>query len=103
MTDYKELVDNLKYLADTERYPIVRRYPIVNELHAGSLMEDAADAIEQLAKERDAAYNDISHNCKTCGKEHGIMDALDRLQDGECDEWEWRGVKETEDENTVDY
>lgn len=77
MNDYKGLIGNL-----------LRHYP--DKYWA----LQAALAIKQLVEERDAAYNDISHNCKTCGKEHGIMDALDRLQDGKCDEWEWRGVQE---------
>ena len=115
MNDYKELIDNLKYLSDTVRYPIV------NELHAGSLMEDAADAIEQLVsdyeilakmyakvnedlcvrtKERDAVVADVAEQrvCNICKHSKTHIDdepcnsCLVLRKDGNQTNFDWRGV-----------
>ena len=73
MNDYKDLVNKLK-----------NNYPLSTE-------RDAADAIEQLVKERDAAIDCI----------YAIEDDLDR---GNDNDWarehikEWRGVQEVEHE-----
>lgn len=75
MSTYKELIYDLRrYFYDTE------------------LVLDAADAIEQLVKERDAAINDISisESCLTCN--HKNCHAVHGC------EWEWRGVQEDEHE-----
>lgn len=93
MTDYTELIKNLKYLSDTVRYPFVKK------LHAGILMKEAADAIERLQKERDAAVKDLQEadNCNYCKyRERAGMEepcCWCDVDEGE-DKWEWRGVDE---------
>ena len=96
MNDYKELVENLREEADAVQ-AIEWDIPICTENH----IREAADAIEQLVKERDAAVADISlliinhgNACKIC-KHHFSDDPTLCL---ECDEmclhgnYEWRGV-----------
>lgn len=80
MNSYKEVIYDLRhYFYDTE------------------VVLEAADAIEQLVKERDAAVDDLKSAmpCKACK----------HLTDlGYCERcylerhWEWRGVKEGDDE-----
>ena len=66
------------------------------------LLESAADAIEQLVKERDAAIHDLdmavcgqeSYPCQYCAN-YGIApinvdDVCKTCTD--CENWEWRGV-----------
>lgn len=91
MTDYTELIKNLKYLSDTARYPFVKK------LHAGILMKEAADAIEQLVKERDSSVEDLKLSalrgisvCRLC-KNIKLCDDVNFP----C-KWEWRGADETD-------
>ena len=89
MNDYKELIDSLR---------ICVKYKKAAEALCNA--EFAADAIEQLVKERDAAIADLKdhgRNCKTClhgGR--GKNDCLDR-EEVPC-KWEWSGVQEDNDE-----
>ena len=89
MTDYKELIGDIKVCLIA--HPSQTLYK--------RLLREAADAIEQLVKERDAAIVDLKdhgRNCKTClhGR-RGKNDCLDR-EEVPC-KWEWRGVqKESE-------
>lgn len=65
---------------------------------------DAADAIEQLVKERDAAIEDLREvslgdrgECFACKHRNGT--GCRAYSDGVCWEcWQWRGVKEAEHE-----
>lgn len=89
MNDYKELIDSLRICVKYKK-----------AVDALCNAEFAADAIEQLVKERDAAIADLKdhgRNCKTClhGR-RGKNDCLDR-EEVPC-KWEWRGVKEDNDE-----
>lgn len=89
MNDYKELIAKCNYwinLGDE----------MGKKLAITKFMEECRDAIEQLVKERDAAMADITHNCKSCMKKCVISDALNRLHNGECDEWVWRGVSKVQ-------
>lgn len=54
MNDYKDLIDKLRFYADTADDPI---YGIC--INSPKVMFQAADAIEQLAKERNAAVTDF--------------------------------------------
>ena len=69
------------------------------------LIKDAADAIESLIAERDAAVNEISscklskaRTCKyyaACLKKYSEMGAFGRiLPCPDCDNWQWRGPQE---------
>lgn len=104
MNDYKELIERL--ISASERKS--------NSLNTRSTCKDAADAIEQLLKERNAAVADFNQfaiyaaskakfACKWCKS---------RKRDGRC-QWfidhkddkicygvhfEWRGVQEDNDE-----
>lgn len=103
MHDYKKLIDNLRYWASgcdrTNRGCQVCLY-----------LYEAADAIEQLVKERDAAIADIAclvndpnvpaeslckkftnHGC-CCYKYYTGEQVRD------CTGFEWRGVQEADDE-----
>lgn len=63
---------------------------------------DAADAIEQLIKERDAAVKDIAHSCRTCRYNNINIKKEPCLSCNKCwtgkekSKWEWRGVQEVE-------
>lgn len=80
MTDYKELIAEIRNCFPT------------------NLERRAADAIERLVKERDAAIKDLKHdgNCRCCKE----IDICGGLSHGYCGGlgWEWRGVKEAEHE-----
>ena len=75
MNDYKELIENLRD----------------NRCICDTLIEDAADAIEQLVKERDAIAYDLSgfRDCSSC--RHAMKYKGDCADLSEC-KWEWRGV-----------
>lgn len=85
MSDYNELIAKLRFYANTADDPI---YGIC--INSPKVMLQAADAIEQLVKERDAAIDCI----------YAIEDALDR---GNDNNWareridEWCGVREDND------
>lgn len=83
MNSYKELIYDLRrYFYDT-----------------GVVLE-AANAIEQLVKERDAAVSDltIDKNCDFC--KWSINGDCTDLEHDEChgEHWEWCGIKEDNDE-----
>lgn len=82
MNDYKELIEQLNGAC------IVK--VVMKDMTKADLFARAADAIEQLVKERDAAINDISisESCLTCN--HKNCHAVHGC------EWEWRGVQRTD-------
>lgn len=82
MEDYKELIALLDgAMAMTASN---------GKIEKAELFCKAAEAIEQLVKERDAAIAEIPKNCNTCGRFFWDKDCV------EC-KWEWRGVqKESE-------
>lgn len=89
MTDYKDLIEILRSYS-TE----VISYKIDGAFAYG--VTAAADAIEQLVKERDTAVADL--------KELAVCDYCKWLIGGDCtdleheechgEHWEWRGVQE---------
>lgn len=85
MNDYKELIEDLRhYFYDTE------------------LVLDAADAIEQLVRERDTAIAATRKSCDTCKKEDFCMtDAgfptLSACVSASKCNWKWRGVQNETD------
>lgn len=108
MNDYKELVFNLMFLA---KYC----HSEYNDLCVDDELKKAADAIEQLVKERDelttkccrleqerdAAVADLKEailgdvgECFACKHRNDV--GCGAYSDGEC--WEWRGVQENNDE-----
>lgn len=95
MNDYKELIEMLRSMSRA----IIREdandmnIPEENIWDAdANALADAADAIEPLVKERDAAVDDIPHNCTYCKhrKDHDWCERGHR--------WEWRGAREDNDE-----
>ena len=78
MSDYKELIDLLAH-------------PAVGRDNA-DVMIAAADAIEQLVKERDAAVEDlrISAGCTMCQNFENYKSCHNNCS------WEWRGVEPSE-------
>ena len=102
MNDYKELVKYLREEADAvQSIAIEFNIPISAENHS----RQAADAIEQLVRERDAAAMDLKaySDCDNC--KHSTYD---NLRNGFCREcsvvhktkykWQWRGVTEVDDD-----
>lgn len=102
MSDYKELIAKLRFYADTADDPI---YGIC--INSPKVMLHAADVIEQLVKERDAAMADLKglHDalegrglcCYAC--KNDVFD-YDKSVCAGCalqDNWEWRGVQEDND------
>ena len=92
MTDYKELITALREEAEAVK-AVEWEIPICTENH----IREAADAIEQLVKERDAAMEDIPRLCWSCKSNEN------KLKCYKCNRlleyrpaWEWRGVKEAE-------
>lgn len=86
MNDYKELIAKLTEAANRNS----------NSLNTRDACRKAADTIEQLVKERDAAVDDlrISCDCDFCKWLIG-GDCTD-LEHEEChgEHWEWRGIDE---------
>lgn len=87
--DYKELVALARKAGKEWLYS--------DEYHqAGALCKMAADAIETLLAERDAAVEDLwkrphSSTCKH-GEHCDYISAITGFPDCySCDEWEWRG------------
>lgn len=85
MSEYKELIDNLRN----------------NQNNIFQL--EAADAIEQLVKERDAAVADIQPVCGCCKWFRDYGDVAGCFCPKPCRNisgvntmWEWRGVQEEE-------
>lgn len=94
MNNYRELINTLKFCLSPMSVNVdcdECAYNCGNTSCVSLLVQDAADAIEQLVKERDAAIYCIC----------AIEDALDR---GNDNDWarehidEWRGVQEGNDE-----
>lgn len=88
MEDYKELIERLN------RHIIGDDYFNINSDFASAVVQ-AADAIEHLVKERDAAIADLNRarSCITCNS-----DSLTHCDGCDFDrtkrKWEWRGVQE---------
>lgn len=87
MEDYKELIERLRTHSEYADLP----FSWQNEAYA-----KAADAIEQLVKERDAAIADLSkvgeccmckHYCETGDEDCAYVSCCD-------DNFEWRGVQD---------
>lgn len=87
MNDYKELIERLKSIGKYLNFD------------KSSCVYLAADAIEQLVRERDAAVKDlnIARSCLTCKSSGLDFSGLDFCKG--CDSWasksnwEWRGAK----------
>ena len=97
MNDYKELVKYLREEADAVRSIAIEfNIPISEENHS----REAAYAIEQLVKERDAAVEDLTFSykhglsCFAC-KHDFAVDAAEYCIDCKFNSnFEWRGVQE---------
>lgn len=93
MEDYKELVQML------HRHIMGDDYFNINSNFASAVVQ-AADAIEHLVKERDAAINAIPHKCWSCGKGYHTENGFEceetwyKGNNPDCLNWEWRGVQE---------
>lgn len=90
MMDYKELIRRLDNCGEFD----------------GDLLDAAAEAIETLLAERDAAVDDLRHgpHHSTCkyGKHCDYISAVTGFPDCcACDGWEWRGPQK-EDKHEVD-
>lgn len=100
MNDYKELIVHCEEWLE-----------ITKRLECESLskhIEECADAIEQLIKERDAAVADLTvfYKCKICkhynekSANYGYTEFCENCgaypwaDDEEPNKWEWRGVQE---------
>lgn len=89
MDEYKELIEQLNGAC------IVK--VVMKDMTKADLFARAADAIEQLVKERDAAVADISRNCNLCKHWKNWMCKFDNICihiGHEYTGWEWRGVQE---------
>ena len=95
MTDYTELIAKCEELLE-----------IINRLNRSDLnkfISDAADAIERLQKERDAAVAAVHKQCSTCKRvdfcatDAGQPTLWACVSAAKCN-WEWRGVQEVEHE-----
>ena len=91
MKDYKELIAEL------------RTHILAPPRQTTTIEQQAADAIVQLIKERDAAIADLRKTasclvCKHFGENGITCDALNQCLYGEHDVWEWRGLQEVEHE-----
>lgn len=87
MNDYKELIELLAHPADGR--------------DNADIMISAADAIEQLVKERDAVVADIQPDCGYCKWLRDFGDGAWCFCPSPCRDisgvktmWEWRGVRE---------
>lgn len=88
MIDCKELIERLNaYSAEHE--------------HHGGITAEAADAIETLLTERDAAVEELwkrpHHSTCKYGENCDYISVITGFPDGySCCEWEWRGPKKGE-------
>lgn len=91
MKDYKELIAEL------------RTHILAPPRQTTTIEQQAADAIVQLIKERDAAISDIPHICQTCYGNNMEADCVDNpcwnCKGNNNPEWEWRGLQEVEHGN----
>ena len=91
MNDYKELIGELNGLVKN-----TRGYSLPVDFFVA--LAKAADAIEQLVKERDAAIATIPHKCWSCGKGYHTENGFEceetwyKGNNPDCLSWEWRGV-----------
>lgn len=88
--DYKELIEQLHNAFPVDGYELER-----------SVFESAADAIETLLAERDAAVEDLSKrpHPSTCkyGEHCDYISVITGRPDCySCHEWEWRGPRGNE-------
>lgn len=88
--DYKELVDELRFLS-------LHVPEGMCDYDGKDPLEKAADAIETILAERDAAVEDIHRDCITCAhsesnnKDHITCKFMEACRFAE--HWEWRGPK----------
>lgn len=94
MNDYKGLVDSLRICVKYNK-----------TVDALCNAEFAANAIEQLVRERDAAVKDIGWNCIKCkhydeaSPNYGYTEECENcgtypwFDDEAESKWEWRGIK----------
>ena len=95
MNDYKELLGDIGDCLIAQP----------SETLCKRVLREAADAIEQLVKECDAAIADLrglADNCSFCvhytAAEVPCKSKKPCCIDGNPDRWEWRGVREVEHE-----
>lgn len=86
--DYKKLVEDLRREA-------VNQQIVIWKVGPWSELEKAANAIETLLAERDAAVKDIAKNCVLCShfrnpNDSGICFDCWHVH-GTSENWEWRG------------
>lgn len=99
MNDYKKLIKRLRY-GDY----MMNSDPFTLNTKMIEWSAKAADAIEQLVKERDAAIADLRcqsacWNCTKNGKDcHANMPK--EQPNVMCGDFEWRGVQEVKDGNS---
>ena len=99
-----KLIEQLQKSADFEDYPVVASFAAIIEK---KYLREAATALEQLQaendrlrRERDAAVECCSGYCTSCCFEHDCAKhdmndaAPTRWYYGDCEDWEWQGVKE---------
>lgn len=98
MNDYKELIEELR-----NGYVLHENYNGEPEIiHRPSPTDkEAAAAIEQLVKERDALLRDalladgkIKNDCRTCANNTSAEACQNSIRAKGDDCWEWRGVQE---------
>lgn len=107
MNDYKELIENVRICDSGDCCGCTLHGNKINCQEV--LLEYAADAIEQLVKERAAAVADLkqhvyeSGECFACRHYIWETDRCDRSDEAaEPDEdtcWEWRGCRRRTDES----
>ena len=95
MTDYKELIDELTELLSLNDENLCSLIVKNNDLQNG--LVQAAEAIEQLVKERNAAVDDLKEAmpCRAC-KYLAVLEYCKNCYSE--NHWEWRGVQEAEHE-----
>ena len=101
MNDYKKLVEELRFAEQLGDSPPMNRFGVLLDK---AIVKAAADTIEQLVKERDAAIENIPKSCSKCAhSQDGYARVLaDGKTDGFCltcvsnrrCNFEWRGVTE---------
>lgn len=99
MNDYKELITDLREEAEAVK-AVEWDIPICTENH----IREAADAIEQLVRERDCAVADLRNALMNDFTMKQCYYCKHQEKDGQCHHdcihytakwgWEWRGIKE---------
>lgn len=102
--EIEKLIEQLQKSADFEDYPVVASFAAIIEK---KYLREAATALEQLQaendrlrRERNEAVECCSGYCTSCCFEHDCAKhdmndaAPTRWYYGDCEDWEWQGVKE---------